>query len=323
MSLAAAGGVLWCTPAHGAVVPVFNVSQELLEQRVTPAPLVPTYVPPRLGGGFIEPGFAQGKVYSMRMLHAGPGGTDGVIALQRCAPIGRAAFGTCTGLAATRREYVRQGYRSRASRVRGRRGFLLSRKGTGGPNRWLIWREDGLVYSIGSGTPRKVSIADLRATATRLDRLQHRYLGSSPDPDNHSGAVLVAGEHFVAGHIDWHGACNSPDGHGRSGAADLAVVPRLGNAFSLDVGGAASTSASGWAGTISGTVSPTAIVLSIRATGVFDGVSCDTGALSLTLDVFDRSSFASQVTRITRRTSVLLERPSMPARTTTMSPART
>lgn len=289
MGLAAAGGALSGAPAHGAVLPVFDVSEELIEQRVAPAPLVPTYVPPRLARGraFIEPGYAQGRVYSMRILHVGRGGIDGVIAVQRCTPIGRAAFGTCAGLAATGREYVRQGYLSKATRIRARRGFLLTRRRAGGPDRSLIWREDRLVYSIGSATPRTVSLADLRATATRLDRLQHRYLGSSPDPDNPSGAVLVAGEHFVAGHIDWYGACNSPDGAGRSGATDLAVVPRQGDTFALAIDDA-SSSARGWTGTISGTVSPTAIVLEIRATGVFDGVSCDTGALSLTLTRLDR-----------------------------------
>jgi hypothetical protein len=287
LGLVVSGGVLSGAQAQGAVLPVFDVSERLIEEGVAPAALVPTYVPPLIAGrgGFIQPGFAKGRVYSMRILHQPPSGTDGVIALQRCAPIGRAAFGTCAGLAATRRDFVRQGFRFVATRVRARNGFLLTRKAPGGPERWLIWREDGLVYSIGSGTPKKVPLGQLRTTAARLDRLQHRYLGTSPDPDSSTGAVLVAGESFVAGHVDWEAACAG--GSIRAGAADLALARRQGDAFGLDIALAGSPSALGWTGSISGVVSPAAIVLDIRATGVFDGASCDTGALSLTLPRFD------------------------------------
>jgi hypothetical protein len=217
------------------------------------------------------------------MLHQGRGGTDGVIALQRCQPIGRVAFGTCTGLAATRRDYIRQGFSSRPTRVRGRPGFLLTRRAEGGPDRSLVWREDGVVYSLGSGTPAKVSLSGLRTTAARLDRLQHRYLGSSPDPESSSGALLVTSERFVMGFVEWEAACGGPGGAIRAGSADLVLVPRQGNAFAFDISQAASGSARGWAGSISGAISPAAIVLTINATGVFDGLSCDTGALVLNL----------------------------------------
>ncbi len=276
--------------AQGATLALFPVSERLIEEGVAPAALVPAYVPPLMGGphGFIEPGWAQGRVYSLRILNQPPRGAEGIIALQRCAPIGSAAFGRCTGLAATRRHFVRQGFRAAATRVRARPGFLLTGKGPRGPERWLIWREDGLVYSIGSGTPARVPLGQLRATAAGLDRLQHRYQGSSPDPDSSTGAVLVAGERFVAGHVDWEAACTSPDGRARAGAADLVVVPRTGSAFGIDIAASASPSSRGWAGSISGVVGPAAIELEIRASGVFDGVSCDTGALPLTLPRFDR-----------------------------------
>ena len=225
----------------------------------------------------------------MRILHVGAGGTDGVIALQRCQPIGSAAFGTCTGLAATQRYEVRQGFRSQPTRVRGKPGFLLTR----GADRTLIWREDGLVHSLGSATPRKVSVAGLRATAAGLDRLQNRYQGSSPDPDSSTEALLVTSTRFVAGRVQWQATCGGPDGAIRAGSADLVLVPRRGNAFTFDIAQATSDLARGWSGSISGVVGPGAVALSITATGVFDGVGCDTGALALSIPRFDRSPLST------------------------------
>lgn len=289
LGLAAALGGLPGAPAEGATAPLFPVSERLIEEGVAPAALVPLYVPPRMAAprAVIEPGFARGRVFSMRILQQSPRGAEGIIVIQRCAPIGAAAFGTCTGLSATRRHYVGQGFRATATRVRGRRGVLLVRPGPRGPERWLIWREDGLVHEIGTATPAKAPLRQLRLTAERLDRLQHRYLGSSPDPDSSTGAVLVAGERFVAGHVGWEAACPGAAAPARAGAADLVVVPRRGDAFSADIAVVATPSAQGWTGTISGVVGPAAISLEIRAGGTFDGVACDTGALALTLPQFD------------------------------------
>lgn len=282
----AAGAAAAAGPAQGAVLPVFTVSEQLITHGVRPAPLVPAYVPPRMaaGGGVIQPGWAQGRVYSLRILHGGRGGT-GIIALERCAPIGPARFGTCATLAATRRDFVRRGFRAAPARVRGRAGYLLTRPRSGGPERWLIWREDGLVHSLGSGTPKLVPLAQLRATATGLDRVQHRYVGGPADPQNGSGAVLVSTEGFVAGNVEWEGACAGPDARPRAGSMDLALVPRHGDAFQAAIAG---EGAAGWTGTVSGVVGPAGIALEIRASGTFDGVACDTGALTMDLPILDR-----------------------------------
>lgn len=285
--LGAFASVLLAAPAYGAALPVLDVSEQLIEEQVAPAPLIPTYVPPAMARGraFIESGWARGRVYSMRILHVGARGTDGVIALQRCAPVGSAAFGTCTGLAATQRYEVRQGFRSQPTRVRGKPGFLLTR----GPDRTLIWREDGLVHSIGSATPRKVSVAGLRATAAGLDRLQNRYQGSSPDPDSSTEALLVTSARFISGRVQWQATCGGPDGSTRAGSAELVLVPRRGNAFAFDIAQATSDLARGWSGGISGVIGPGTVALSITASGVFDGVACDTGALALSIPRFDKS----------------------------------
>lgn len=286
--LVAIGGVVAAAPGQGAVLPLLDVSEPLIEQRVTPAALVPTYVPPLVGDRFgsIQRGSAQRRVYSLRVLHQPPSGTDGVVLIGRCLPIGAAAFGTCAGLTATRRHYVRQGFRARATRIRSRPGVLLTRPGPRGPERLLIWREDGLVHTIGSATPRKAPLRELRRTAAGLRRLEHRYVGSSPDPNSSASAILVVGEGFAAGRVDWVGVCAGPAGSLRGGGTDLALVARTGDTFSADIAGTGG--ASGWSGTISGTVSPTAIVLNISATGVFNGLTCTTGALSFTLPQFDK-----------------------------------
>ena len=112
------------------------------------------------------------------------------------------------------------------------------------------------MYSLGSGTPAKVSLSGLRTTAARMDRLQHRYLGSSPDPDSSSGALLVTSERFVAGFVEWEGVCGGPGGSIRAGSIDLVLVPRQGNTFAFDLSQAPSGSARGWSGSISGVVSP-------------------------------------------------------------------
>ena len=44
------------------------------------------------------------------------------------------------------------------------------------------------------------------------------------------------------------------------------------------------TSDDPWAGTVTGTISPDAITMEVRASATIEGEACDTGALTLTLD---------------------------------------
>ena len=291
LGAAAVGIAMLIVPAQAAVLPVFTPYERLAERPVTPAPLVPTYVPPLLAqrGGSVELGYHLGKAYMIRIVHDGPSG-PGVIALTRCEPLGSVPFGTCSRLAATVRFYRNAGYSSRRVRIRGRNGFLMTRPDRRGPTRSLIWREDGLVHTLGSATPRTVSLRELRATAAGLDHLEHKYLGSLPTATSASGAVLVTTERFVAGPIEWHAACDAPDGRGRAGSVTLELFPREGNRFDVDLGTTPTLNGDRWVGSISGTISPTEILLTIRATGTFDGAPCDTGALSITLKKSDGAS---------------------------------
>ena len=59
---------------------------------------------------------------------------------------------------------------------------------------------------MGSGTPRKVSVRGMRATAGGLDHLGANYLGDyfAEGSNNTSlGATLVTTQHFISGVIEW------------------------------------------------------------------------------------------------------------------------
>jgi hypothetical protein len=171
------------------------------------------------------------------------------------------------------REYRRQGYRSvRRTRVRGKRGYLLIRRDP--LIRALAWVEGGVVYSLGSGTPRKVSLRSMRSTAAGLDRLERDYIGGAADPDNSSDAAAVTTRRTVTTTVSFEAQCT---GSVRVGTEEVTLLPRQGDAFSFAI------DSGPWTGTITGTISPDAIVLEVRATATIEGETCDTGTLALTL----------------------------------------
>ena len=61
------------------------------------------------------------------------------------------------------------------------------------------------------------------------------------------------------------------------------MVPHRANAFAFDIA-QHQLGTGAWSGSVSGTISPAAIAVAIRATGSFDGLTCDTGPLSFALD---------------------------------------
>lgn len=187
------------------------------------------------------------------------------------------------------RAYRRSGYRARQIRLRGRRAVLLERKLDGGRSSIIFWREDKSGYSIGSGTPRKVSLRGLRATARGLDHLGANYLGSyfAPGSDNTSfDATLVTTQRFVSGIVEWgtdnctfHGAPSAAHG----GSATFIMLPLRSGAFSIRLDGPL-VSPAGWSGSISGRVSGPAVDLAIQGSGVFDDEACDTGPMSVSAE---------------------------------------
>ena len=259
-------------PAGAAILETY---QGLAERHLSPAPLVPTTAPPSLAPlarTITSSASRRRSGYGIRLVHYGPAGPDAVIALEG---------GSFKSLKAARRDGERQGFKARSTRVRGHSGYLLTRH-LGPTSRSLLWVEDGRVHSIGSGTPKKVSLKQLRDTAAGLDRLERYYIGSGGDPDNPAEAALVTTARTITGTVGWGANCVAPGGFAgaaRAGTAEVVLLPRRGNAFGFDVA-RYQLRESRWTGSVAGTISPSAITVNLRATGSFDGDSCDSGAVS-------------------------------------------
>ena len=277
---AAVALLAFCLLAPAAHADALDTLQDLAKRHLQPAPLVPTAAPRPLSdiGVSLDSSYGRGKRrYGLRLAHYTPAGPDAIIALERGAyPSVRAAL----------RDY-RQ-YRVRRTRLRGRRAVVLTGKRSVRDS-IIFWREDKSVYSIATGTPEKVSVRALRATARALDHLGANYLGSyfAEGSSNTSfDATLVTTQRSVSGIIEWgtdnctfHG--NPSAAHG--GSATFVMLPLRGGAFSLPLNGPL-VSPAGWNGTISGTASAPAIDLTIQGSGTFDEEACDTGPMSVSAE---------------------------------------
>ena len=258
---------------------VLDTYQRLAARELTPAPLVPTKVPPALSpiDRTIAPGPTRGgRGYMIRLVHEGPSGPDAIIVV---------TGGEFRSMRALLRDHRRSGFARRATRVRGRRGHLLTRR-LGPVTRVLAWVEGGVVHTVSSGTPRKVSLAHLRSTARDLDRLERDWIGSSSDPNSSSEAFAVTTERTVTVSVTFEANCAPPGSSAstaRVGQAAVTLMRRDGNRFSFSIA-AHRKGSDPWEGTVTGTISPTAITLELRATGTIDGDVCDSGPVTLTLD---------------------------------------
>ena len=253
---------------------VLSLYQDLSARRMSPAPLVPTAAPrvlAPLDQTMEVLGSRRRSGYGFRLV--GRRG-DAIIALEG------GGFGTLK--AALRYDTKVYGFKARRTRVRGRAGYLLTRP----KERALLWSEGGRVYEIGSGTPKKVSLKDLRATAAGLDKLERDYVGGGGDPDLGDGAVAVTTEHTITIDVSWGANCVMPGGQPATaygGSAHPTLLRRQGGRFGFDIA-QFRTGELAWAGNVSGTIGPDAIVLSMQASGVFDGATCDTGPITYALD---------------------------------------
>ena len=213
------------------------------------------------------------------MVHYGASGPDAVVVV---------TGGEFKSMRALLRDHRRLGFESpRRTRVRGSRGYLLTRR-LGPTVRVLAWVEGGVVYSVASGTPRKVSLGQLRSTARKLDRLERDWFGGASDPDDSSEAFAVSTERTVTVHVSFEAGCLRPGATEptiRVGQAGVTLLARNGDNFAFDVAEhRRGTDGVQWTGTVTGTIAPTGITLQVQATGTSDGDVCDTGPLTLTLD---------------------------------------
>jgi hypothetical protein len=283
MRCAALGILLFCLLAPAAHADGFETLQDLAKRHLRPAPLVPTTAPRPLSelGATLSSGPGIGKGgYGLRLVHYTSSGPDAVIALAR---------GQYASMQAALRDYRRDGYTRRSTHIRGRRAYLLTRKAR---ETAILWSEDGRVYTIATGTQRKVSVSGLRATATGLDHLGANYIGDyfAPGTNNTSfDGVLVTTERHVSGVVEWgtdNCTFNGFPAAAHGGSATFVMLPLEGGDFTIPLTDPV-VSPPGWNGTLSGAVSATAINLTLQGSGTFDGGPCDTGPMSVSATARD------------------------------------
>ena len=196
---------------------VLDVYGDLAERKLRPAPLVPTGVPPSLrplDRTVTTHGSRRRSGYGLRLVNTAP---EAVVLLEG---------GTFKTVKAALREGRRMGFEARRTRVRGRRGHLLTRHL--GPPQWmLVWVEDRRVYTLGTGTPRKVSLRQLRATAAKLEHLTGAYAGT-PDPATSTEAQVVTTDRTVTIYATWEAACTFYGDTCDTGALTFAIDRRSG-----------------------------------------------------------------------------------------------
>jgi hypothetical protein len=275
---AAALGAALLAPAV-ASADILTDYQKLAARRLSPAPLVFTTAGPplaRIDRTLQGSSSLRRSGYGLRLVHYTPSGPDAVVALQG---------GSWRTVRAALRAVQDPGVKRSRTRIRGHAGHLLTGRG----QRQLVWSEGGRVYWLATGTPRTVSLKELHAAATGLDPLGGAYAGSPSDPQSEAeaeaGGVAVTTAHTITVDASWSGNCTDPAGMPNNyygGGAFAPLVRVKGNAFAFDVAGHA-TGSLPWSGTVSGTLAPGSVNLSVRATGTFDGNVCDSGPLSFTL----------------------------------------
>lgn len=261
---------------------VLDTYQRLASRDLSPAPLVPTVVPPSLRPYDRTVGLGStrgGRGYSLRIVHEGLANAAVLVV----------NGGEYSSMKALLRDHRRLGFGDpKRTRIRGRRGYLLTRR-LGPTVRTLAWVERGVVHWVGSGTPKQVSLRQLRRTAGKLDRLERDWIGGASDPDDSSEALAVTTKRTVTLHVSFEASCappGNPDAAGvRVGQAGVTLFRRDGDRFAFDLAEHRDGSDEvPWTGTVTGTITPAGITLDVRATGASGGDVCDTGALTLALD---------------------------------------
>jgi hypothetical protein len=266
--LACAGALTGLIAPVSAGASVLDVFERLDGRGLSPAPLVPTTAPALLRPSDSTLDLGPGRRrsgYALRLAHYTPAGPDAIIAIEG---------GDYRNVRAALHDY--RGDRRRSIRIRGRRGYLLTQRG--GEERHLFWSEGGRVYHVGTGTPRKVSVRQLRATAAGLEPLGSYYIGGSPDPNKSSYGRVATTARTITLYVEFNADCTFTP---RAGQVAVTLAPLRGNSFRFDVA-RTRLGSQPWTGTVSGTVAADAVTLDYQVGGTIGGESC-TGAETLTL----------------------------------------
>lgn len=285
MALGTAVLAIAAPPAHAGYI---EVSTDLAKRNLRPAPLMPTTAPRSVSPinlTIARSPTRRRSAYAISLRNAFKSSTiDSVLFLEG---------GEYKSLRAARRDF--RGSHIQSTRVRGHSGYLFSSHGL----RSLFWSEGGRVYELGSGTPRTVSLKEMRAAADGLDPLVGGFSGST-DSTTESGvfnsyeAFIAVTRRTVSTDVDWSANCTTADGRmgtQRAGRALAVLQPRRGNAFSFDIAPfrVESSTPIPWQGTVSGTIGASGGTIDLRATALADGETCDSGPVTFPLKPGDGS----------------------------------
>lgn len=189
-------------------------------------------------------------------------------------------------------------YRVSSTTVRGHRGVSI--KGRHKPTIGLIWSEGGILYGLGTGTPRTVSLADLQRTATGLERITGQLKGETPPETGFSAkglgiqAHVMLGEHTALVETGWAGECTELAGSGLppwGGGRTTLSLPVAGAGVSFGPGPAALEElahgeTAAWTLSVAGTLAAAGGQLTEQASGTSNGRACAIGPATFSLAPF-------------------------------------
>lgn len=281
IALGATAGVLAVLglPASAGASLLLEYS-DLAHRRLNPPPLVPTTAPTAVSPLTATLGDITSlgrKGYRIRLLDVGVRAPKAIIAMER---------GSVKSIAVAVKRARTSGFRIRSTRVRGHKGKLFNDRRRKPTYFSLVWKENGAVYELGTGTTKTISLKDLRSFANGLQPLEREYVATVCLAGFCHGAIAVTTTKTASILVEWEATCDDPDGMGQTllgnaGSAQFSLLPRNGDSISF---GFAATATQPWTFNGTGTISPDAVVLNVRASGIPKGQPCDTGPLVLNLD---------------------------------------
>ena len=266
-----ATGLLAPAVSHAEVVDVYV---RLAEQKLTPAPLVPASVPRAVqpvGENVREIQLAGG--YGLSFFKEDADGESIANVIVTGGEIKRLSSEIKTARKA--RAKVTK------TRVRGHSGYVITTRPPRRALRYIVWRENRVVYAVATETPKMVSLASLKSTAAALEPLGPVFEGNVDDRerDQHGSVIAATTTGTVSVRAGWSGRCVGPRPIGDefyNGAAIATWVPRAPDGtFGFDIAGRLHETPWPWTGNVTGNVAAGAPMAQITAAGVFEQRQCN------------------------------------------------
>lgn len=283
-SLAALATTLLCaalaaTGTASATPGAYDNFYDLATRNLKPAPLVPVAVPPSLTPldktlHHVTRRTENSYVFRFEHLNA-RGQIDRRVGVEG---------GVYKSFAPPLKQARNLGLIIKKTKVRKRKAYTIRSRSM--QSLQLLWKENGIIYTVSTPTDRKISLKDLKVVANGLQTLQREYIGGFYDKTGGQGAVAVTTDKSIAASLEWGGACTSASGDPvspRGGFAKTALIPLQGASFAFNfLPGMPANNP--WTVSASGSVTADAVLLNYRATATIEGDTCDSGPITFSLD---------------------------------------